>query len=104
MLEEPAEKLLDVEVGSAWAGTAHFTVGEGDRAICEADKTLVGDSDLEDIGGEVGEGGAAMVIRLTVDVPGAGPDLGGDVLQRIFPSKKPWNFQYYPIFQLVART
>ena len=25
-------------------------------------------------------------------------------LLRIFPSKKPWNFQYYPIFQLVART
>ena len=25
-------------------------------------------------------------------------------LKRIFPSKKPWNFQYYPIFQLVART
>ena len=23
-----------------------------------------------------------MVIRLTVDVPGAGPDLGGDVLQQ----------------------
>ena len=25
-------------------------------------------------------------------------------MERIFPSKKPWNFQYYPIFQLVART
>ena len=77
VLEEPAEKLHDVEVGSAWACTAHFPVGEGDRALCEADKTLVGDSDLEDIGGEGGEGGAAMVIRLTVDVPGDGPALGG---------------------------
>ena len=26
------------------------------------------------------------------------------IIVRIFPSKKPWNFQYYPIFQLVART
>ena len=81
VLEEPAEKPHDVEVGSAWACTAHFPVGEGDRALCEADKTLVGDSDLEDIGGEGGEGGAAMVIRLTVDVPGDGPALGGNGLE-----------------------
>ena len=29
MLKEPAETLHDVEVGGAWAYTAHFTVGEG---------------------------------------------------------------------------
>ena len=33
MLEEPAEKLHDVEVGGAEAGTAHFPVGEGDGAV-----------------------------------------------------------------------
>ena len=59
-----------------------FTVGEGDRAVCEADETVVGDSDLEDRGGERGEGGGAVVLRLTVDVPGDSPDLGGDVLQQ----------------------
>ena len=37
MLEEPAEKLHDVEVGGAEACTAHFPVGEGDRAVREAD-------------------------------------------------------------------
>jgi len=82
VLEEPAEKLHDVEVGGAWACTANFTIGKSDRAILEADKTLVGDSDREDRGGEVGEGGAARVLCLPVDVPGDGPDLGIDVLQQ----------------------
>ena len=36
VLKEPAEKLHDVEVGGAWACTAHFPVGEGDRAVLEA--------------------------------------------------------------------
>ena len=43
---------------------------------------MVGDGDLEDIGGEGGEGGVAVVIGLTVDIPGDGPDLGVDVLQQ----------------------
>lgn len=81
MLEEPAEKLHDVEVGGAEACTAHFPVGERDGAIREAHETVVGDSDLEDIRGEVGESGVAVVLGLTVDVPGDGPDLGIDVLQ-----------------------
>ena len=41
MLEEPAEKLHDVEVGSAWTCTAHFPVGEGDGAVLEADERLL---------------------------------------------------------------
>ena len=82
MLEEPAEKLHAVEVGGAEAGTAHFPVGEGDRAVREADETVVGDGDLEDIRGKVGEGGVAVVIGLTVDIPGDGPDLRIDLLQQ----------------------
>ena len=82
VLKEPAEKLHDVELGGAWAGTAHFPVGKGDRAVRKADETVVGDGDLEDIGGEVGEGGVSVVIGLTMDVPGDGPDLWVDVLQQ----------------------
>ena len=82
VLEEPAGKLHDVEVGGAWARTAGFTGGEGDGAVFEAHDTAVGESDPEDIGGEVGEGGVSVVIRLTVDVPGDGPDLRVDVLQQ----------------------
>jgi hypothetical protein len=59
-----------------------LTGGEGDRAVCEADETVVGDGDLEDRGGERGAGGVAVVMRLTVDVPGESPDLGGDVRQQ----------------------
>ena len=81
VLKEAAEKLHAVEVGSTWACTAHFSVGERDRTVREADEALVGESDLEDRGGEGGEGGVAVGVRLTVDVPGDSPDLGIDVLQ-----------------------
>ena len=70
MLKEPAEKLHAVEVGSAEVGTADFPVGEGDRAVREADETVVGDGDFEDRGGKVGEGGVAVVIGLTMDIQG----------------------------------
>src|SRR5262249_49964456 len=62
MLEEPADKLDDVQVCGAEACTAHFPVGERDRVVLEADDALVGDGDLEDIGGKVGEGGMAVVM------------------------------------------
>ena len=81
MLEEPAEKLDDVQVCGAEACTAHFPVGERDRVVLEADDALVGESDLEDIGGKGGEGGMAVVRGLRVDVPGDGPDLGIALLQ-----------------------
>jgi hypothetical protein len=82
MLEEPAEKLHAVEMGGAEACTAHLPVGEGDRAVREADETVVGDGNLEDIRGEVRQGGVAVVVGLTVDIPGDGPDLRVDVLQQ----------------------
>jgi hypothetical protein len=81
MLEEPPDKLQCVEAEEAWAGTAHFAVGESDGAVREADETWVGDSDSEDIGGKVGEGGVTVVIGLTMDIPRESPDLGIDVLQ-----------------------
>jgi hypothetical protein len=81
MLEEPPDKLQRVEAEEAWAGPAHFAVGESDGAVREADETLVGDSDSEDIGGEVGEGGVTVVMGLTMDIPRDSPDLGIDVLQ-----------------------
>ena len=82
MLEEPADTFHDVKVRGAEAGTAHFPVGEGDRAVREADETAVGDGDLEDIRGQVGEGRVAMWSGLTMDIPRDGPHLGVDVLQQ----------------------
>ena len=82
MLEEAAEKLHDVEVGGAGAGTADFPVGESDGTVLEAYDAAVGDGNPEDVGGEGGEGGMARVIGLTVDVPRDGPHLGIDVLQQ----------------------
>ena len=79
VLEEPAEKLHDVEMGGAWACTPRFTVGEGDRAVLERDDAAGGDGDPEDIRSEVGEGRVSVVIGLTVDVPGDVPDLWVDV-------------------------
>ena len=82
MREEPAEKRHTVEVGSAEAGTAHFPGGAGARAVREADKTVGGDGDLADRGGQIGEGGVAVVMGLPMDIPGDGPDLGIDVLEQ----------------------
>src|SRR5262249_12609809 len=56
---------------------------KGDGAVFEAHDTAVGDGDPEDIRGKVGEGGLAVVIGLTMDIPGNSPDLGIDVLQEI---------------------
>jgi hypothetical protein len=81
VLEASAEKRHDGEVGSAWAGAAHCPIGEGDGAVFEAHETAVGESDPEDIRGQGGAGGVSIMIGLTVDVPGDGPDLGGDGLQ-----------------------
>jgi hypothetical protein len=80
VLQAPAETLHDVEVGSPWAGTAHLTVRKRDGAVREADEALVGESDLEDRGGEGGEGGMAVGIGLTLDIPRAGPALWIDGL------------------------
>ena len=80
VLEEPAEKLHDVEWGDAGAGTAHFPVGKRDGPVRERDKAAVGEGDFEDRRGEVRKGGVAVMIGLTVDIPGDGPDLGGDLL------------------------
>jgi hypothetical protein len=41
VLEKPAEQLHNVKVHGAWACTAHFPVGKRDRAVLEADDTLV---------------------------------------------------------------
>src|SRR5712691_9898246 len=51
-------------------------------AVCGRDDAVVGDGDLEDIRGEIGEGGVAVVIGLTVDVPGKSPGLRIDLLQQ----------------------
>jgi hypothetical protein len=48
---------------------AHFPVGEGDRAVRERHDAAVGDGDLEDRGGEVGEGRVAVGGGLAVDGP-----------------------------------
>jgi hypothetical protein len=82
MWEEPADKFENVKVGGAEAGTAHFPIGERDRVVLETHDAVVGDGALEDVGGEGGEGGVAVVVGLTVDIPGESPDLGGDVLQQ----------------------
>lgn len=82
VLEQPAEQLHAVEVGGAGACTAPLTGGDRDRAVLEADEAWVGDGDPDDRGGTGGEGGVSVGLRLTLDVPGAGPDLRGEVRQQ----------------------
>src|SRR5207302_1084191 len=70
------------QVGQKAASGCVRTIGESDGAVLERDDAAIGDSDPEDIGGEVCEGGVSVVIGLTVDVPGGVPDLWVDVLQQ----------------------
>ena len=78
--EEPAEKFHAIKGRGAEADPAHFPGGEGDRAVVQADETVVGDGALEDRGGQGGAGGMAIGRRLTMDVPRDGPDLRVDLL------------------------
>ena len=82
MLEASAEQLHGVEMGSAWAGTAACTGGEGDGAVRARDDAAVGDGDCEDRGGEGGEGRVAVGVGLAVDVPMGVPDQGVDLRQQ----------------------
>jgi hypothetical protein len=81
MLEEPAEKLHGVEGGGAEACTAGFTIGGGDATRLERDEAAIGESDPEDIGGEVLERCGPIWIGLAVAVPRNRPGLWVDVLQ-----------------------
>ena len=82
MLEEPAETCQDVALGGAWARTARVTIGAGDGAVLERNDAAVGAGDLEDRGGEGGAGGVALVMGLTLHVPGERPGLRIALLQQ----------------------
>jgi hypothetical protein len=82
MREEPAEKLDGVEMGGAWAGSTPFPVGDGDGTILEAHDAAIGDGDLEDLGGEGGEGGVAVGSGRARDIPGDRPGLRSDLFQQ----------------------
>ncbi len=82
MREAPAATLHAVEWGGAEAGAAHFPGGKGDGAVREAHATVVRDGDRADRRGEGGASGVAVVLSLTVDMPGDGPDLGIAGLQQ----------------------
>ena len=79
VLEEPTDKLEDVEAGGARAGTAQFAGGEGDGALLEADDAAVGDGDFEDVRREVLQGSITVWSGWTMHIPGRVPDLGGDL-------------------------
>ena len=81
MLEEPAEKFDGIELGNTLPGTSRFTIRKGHDAVLEGDDTAIGDSDPEDIGGEVFKGGGAVGIGLTMDIPGDVPDLWIDAVE-----------------------
>jgi hypothetical protein len=82
LLEEAADKCHDIELGGAEACTPHFPVGERARTVCEAHEAGVGDGHRKAIRSEIGEGSVAMVIGLTVNVPGDGPNLRIHLLQQ----------------------
>ncbi len=81
VVADPAEQLHDVKGGGSWACPCRLTGGEGDHGVLATDEALVGASDAADRGGAGCTGGVAVVMGLTLDVPGDGPDLWVAVLQ-----------------------
>ena len=78
ILEASPAQRDGIKLGRPWAGPAHLAGGDGARAVREADEPVVGERACEDIGGEGGDGGVAVVVGLAVDAPGGSPDLGID--------------------------
>ena len=82
MLQAPAPKLQDVELGGARACASGFAVRERDDMVLERDKTAVGDGHFEDIRGEGLQGRGAVRVGLAVHVPGGVPDRWGDLFDK----------------------
>jgi hypothetical protein len=80
--EAPAETLQGVEGDGAWPCTAGRMGGAGPGAVLARDDTVLGDGHFEDIRGEGLQGGVGVWSSLTMDMPGDGPSLWGDVLQQ----------------------
>lgn len=59
-----------------------FFIADQDRTVLDFQDARVGDSDFEDIGGEVFEAGFRTRDGLGVDVPVDVPDLGGDLIEQ----------------------
>ena len=91
MLQEAADELLGGEgAGFPVAGGA-VTVAKGDLALLEFEDTVVGESDPEDIRGQILEGGLARADRLTMDDPVLSPDRGGNLVDQISLAKAARN-------------
>ena len=82
VLQEPAHKLQDVELGGARACAAGFAVRERDDRVLERDNTAVGDGHFEDIRSKGLQGRGAVRVDLAVHVPGGVPDLWGDLFDK----------------------
>ena len=82
MLQEPAHKLQDVELGGARACASGFAVRERNDMVLERDNTAVGDGHFEDIRSKVLQGRGAVRVDLAVHVPGGVPDLWGDLFDK----------------------
>ena len=82
MLQEAAATRAGSEVGGARSCTAGFTVGDGDGTLREGDDAAVGERDYTHRGGKGREGGVAGRVGLALDLPGDGPDLWVELLQK----------------------
>jgi len=78
MVPEPAENLQSGAGRGSWTETARVTIGARDGAVLERDEAAMGAHAPEDRGSKGGEGRGAVGMGLPMDVPGEGPDGGGE--------------------------
>jgi hypothetical protein len=81
MLEEAPDELHDIQGEDSVAVTVRFAVANEDSAASDPDDARIGESDFEDVRGEIFETSLAWAHGLAVDVPLALPDLRGDLVE-----------------------
>ena len=82
MLQEAADELHDFEGKDSWAFAVRFAIANEHGAVLDFHDTRVGDSDFEDVGGQVFEARFARRYRLAVDVPVDVPEFSGDSIEQ----------------------
>lgn len=82
MLEEAADELHGIESKSSRSLAVRLAIANEHGAVVEVQDAGIGDSDLEDIGGEIFESSLTGARGLAVNVPICLPDVGRDLLQQ----------------------
>ena len=100
VLEKAANELVTIDTAGPPTGRFALLVSEGDGAIVEADDAGVGNSDAEDVSGEIFEDGLLTLAPASdVHDPGRGPDRVGEEQVGTFVNQPGFEFAAHQLGQ-----